>query len=337
MTVLDLFVPSKTRTFTYYDRASILLDAEEMVSTRIRILVSILGSPLSRDKNLKFSPSKEWFGTWTAMFNSDVVNAGFCSYPNQIVYDYWNQHGTLAHQLTDFIEKIDLVSQLVQFVLGDLKEEGTYEDATQAALSTIQRLSDCFVIDAPPVPRFVNTFVQPANLFKFVFPQGTVFQIVIQSWVMSFDGLDILPGNPNTEEPFDPADPFDTSPFPTGDDPANPYGEDPPPQTERNPFLDERDYSNAPLPELPTEVQIRIFGIALLGPDYTPRAVDYIALTVVTPVTVAWEIESTTGNGSPDGITWRLRVTGPAYVGVDLFAATVHARPLPSFELIPVP
>lgn len=254
---LDIFEPSRSRPFTYYDRAAIKLDTLEMNSVRVRVTVTIQRSPLELSKNYKHPIPESWFGYVQGWFQDNHVWSKPIQYGQSIVYDYWNEHGTIAHQLIEYFRR---QIKIVNAMADGIKELDISFDARVAIADAIEEYIEsllCFELPVGDNENFyVNTFNQPVNVFRFNFPPGTVFDVRIDSWLMDSQFIDLLPGNPHVEEPFGANAPYDDqSPLktPGGTDPNTSYGPEPPESSPFDPTLDPRDFSNAPPPEPPLE------------------------------------------------------------------------------------
>lgn len=252
---LDIFTPSRSRVFTYYDRAAIKLDTLEMNSVRVRVQVNVQRSPLELSKNFKYPIPQSWFGYAQGWFQDNHYWDKPIQYGQSIVYDYWNQHGTLAHQLIEYFRRqVDITVAMAEGML-DLDIGATIKQTILERIEEYLESLLCFELPVGDGETFyVNTFNQPVNVFRFNFPLGTVFEVRIDSWLMDAQFVDLLPGNPHVEEPFAPSAPYDDqNPIktPGGSDPESSYGIEPPPSSPFDPTLDLRDFSNAPAPEPP--------------------------------------------------------------------------------------
>lgn len=254
---LDVFVPSQSRPFTYYDRAAIKLDALEMVSVRVRVTVTVQRSPLELSKNYKHPIPESWFGYAQGWFQDNHVWSKPIQYGQSIIYDYWNQHGTIAHQLIEYFRKQIAIINAIADGLAELDISFIAREAIADAIDEYIGALLCFELDiGDDETYYVNTFNQPVNIFRFNFPPGTVFDVRIDSWLMDSQFADLLPGNPHVEEPFAPSAPYDDqNPLktPGGTDPNTSYGPEPPESSPLDESLDPRDFSNAPPPEPPLE------------------------------------------------------------------------------------
>lgn len=259
MIPLDIFEPTKTRTFTYYDRCAIRLDEDEMTAVRLRISVAIQRTPVSRSLNLKYPYSKEFFGYFQSFHANRLYGEAPINYSNQFVYDYWNQHGTLAHQITSVLEKLSVFFQVSAQFQDFLLDTPITESATdyESIILSMRRLTEgltyeesSLVNDLNPGNNRVNTFNHPFDLIRLKFPFGTVFGVGIESWQAGNTGLGADLGNPATADEDDQTNPNNENPAPSGgaNNPLSPYGANPPPSSPIDPSLDPNDFSNAPPP-----------------------------------------------------------------------------------------
>jgi len=115
MVALNLLVPTKKRSFIFYDRAAILLDPDEMAAQRVRISVEIFASPVSRSLNLKYPYSKEFYGYAQGFFTGVLTHEFPINYSTQYIWDYWNEHATIASQLAS------IFARLQQFLLASIQ------------------------------------------------------------------------------------------------------------------------------------------------------------------------------------------------------------------------
>lgn len=181
------------------------------------------------------------------------------TYQGQIMLDYFNPHTALAHQLTDVFQRMALYFISLGNAVAALTSAVSLELA-QALLDVVIQtfnLAFCFTLeieggspDTDYTNDFLNAFQIPFNLIRFRFPFGTVFNVVIESWNLGNLQTGGLPGNPETDPPFDTTNPNELSPFPTpgGNNPEAPYGDSPPESSPLDPTLDPDDFSNAPEP-----------------------------------------------------------------------------------------
>lgn len=262
MTVLDLFNPTLSRSFIYYDQCAIALDADELVATRIRVSVNILASPVGRSRNLKYPYHKEFFGYCQTFWQNTLLDEYPINYVSQFLIDHWNQHATLAHQITEVLDRSGFISESdIRFLIDTYPDYPRIADLAEALLKAV-RIAACFKIDLPGGESFINTFNLPFNLLRFKFPFGTVFNVTIDTWTMiAGEDSDFLPGNPNTSQPYDTDNPNGNSPdqTPGNRNPEQPYGPNPPESSPLDPDLDPNDFSNAPEPE-PPEPRVSVRG-----------------------------------------------------------------------------
>lgn len=262
MVALNLLVPTKKRSFIFYDRAAILLDPDEMAAQRVRISVEIFATPVSRSLNLKYPYSKEFYGYAQGFFTGILTHEFPINYSTQYIWDYWNEHATIASQLASVLARIRqflLASIQVQTALAN-NIEPILGDLMDASFDIIEELTNGLTFDNVPdgTPvgigdRILNTFVHPFDLIRFKFVFGTVFLVDIESWNLVDTTGSFSPPPWPEELPYNPANPNDSPPetTPGGADPENPYGAIPPDSSPRDPRLDPNEFSNAPDPEPP--------------------------------------------------------------------------------------
>lgn len=254
MPTLNIFEATRERTFTYYDRCAIALDAGEMTAARVRVLVDVVGSPLSLSQNFKHPVPESWFGYAQGWFQEFQVWDVPIKYPRQVVWDDWNIHGTLAHQLTEVYMQIHLILDVLMTAEREAPGvvDGVIDLLNFFIDNRLERLF-CLVLDVPNdiLPPFINTFQRSVNVIRFNFPPGTVFNVIIESWNMGETEDGIQEGNPVTDEPYDAFSPQEYLPdrTPGGSDPESSYGSNPIPSSPIDPLLDPADFSNAPDPE----------------------------------------------------------------------------------------
>lgn len=293
MPVLDVFNPTQTRTLTYYDRCAIQLSPYEMQASRLRIQVRIFASPLFRSRNFKYSLPKEFFGYAQTFFQNVLVDDIPISYGRQYIYDYWNIHGTLSHQIVDVLSRLqpDLIASSLVQIVDSPNPGGAALEALQGAIELLSELTRCFTVEFPTGDTFINTFNSPINLLRFNFPLGTAFSVTLDSWSLELGVDGSLPGNPNVAEDYDPENPKDDliEKTPGQPDAENPYGEFSPPQSPIDPELDPDDFNLPPNP--PQEgYQVRVVGAVLINNiDAEPRVVDLVTGCYAELVTAAWE------------------------------------------------
>ena len=323
MPVLNLLVPTKRRSFTFYDRAAILLDPDEMSAQRVRISVSIFATPVSRSLNLKYPYSKEFYGYAQGFFTGELTNEFPINYSVQYIWDYWNEHATLSHQLADVFQKLELflrVSGLIQIALVTPVSVSLAANMLQA-LNIIRNLTNCITIDTQSLTdeveegsRFLNTFVHPFDLIRFKFPFGTVFTVNIDSWNLENTADGTTPPPWPEELPYNPANPNDSPPESTPGlkDPENPYGAVPPDSSPRDPRLDPNEFSNAPDPTPPPigECLRSVGDVQISGLDNAPRAIDFVTGPYPSGFTVSWE-QAGVGINPPFPPFFNVRVRAP--------------------------
>lgn len=259
MVRLDLREPTLIRDFTYYDRAAILLTPEEMTSQRVRISSYILGTPISRSLNFKYSYPKEFYGYVQAFWRNTLTNEFTISYPEQYLWDYWNEHSTIAHQLSSVFQRLSLFNQIALDYFSFVSVEGSpLQQALEAAKLEQSRLAlgltdDNSLLPLPDIVStndVVNTFIHPFDLIRFKFPFGTIFAVRIESWSLgdTFGGSPVE--LPNEDPDYPTTNPSGDSPAqtPGASNPLQPYGNAPPPSSPIDPRLDPNDFSNAPPP-----------------------------------------------------------------------------------------
>ncbi len=270
MTVLDLLTPTKSRNFTFYDRCAILLDPDEMSAQRVRISLTILGSPLSRSVNFKYPYSKEFYGYAQGFWLNTLVEEFPINYSNQYIWDYWNQHSTLAYQFTNvlqrltkfFVSTIDFETFLLVAgspITTELATARTEVSSLTSEGFTVETTSP--ITDSNPANDTLNTFVHPFDLIRFKFSFGTVFAVGIDSWNLGTTFSGTTPPPYPAEVPYPTENPNGITPFPTpgGNNPDEPYGVNPPESSPLDPRLDPNDFSNAPDP-LPPSGTINLQG-----------------------------------------------------------------------------
>lgn len=260
---LDLLVPTKIREFTFYDRCAILLDPDEMAAQRVRISIRIIGSPLVRSRNFKYPYSKEFFGYGQGFWLNAMVEEFPINYSSQYVWDYWNEHATIAHQLTNVFDRLTpFLLGTISFMNFLLPLGGVLTEQLEEARLVLANLTTGLTKEINPLSspdglsdnNSLNTFVHPFDLIRFRFMQGTIFAVGISSWNLG----DTYGGSTPTEAPGVPPYPTENpnseQPIatPGANDPQNPYGASPPPSSPRDPRLDPDDFSNAPDPAPPT-------------------------------------------------------------------------------------
>jgi len=176
-----------------------------------------------------------------------------------------------------------------------------------ASFDIIEKLTAGLTFDTVPEgspvgigDRILNTFVHPFDLIRFKFVFGTVFLVDIESWNLVDTTGSFSPPPWPEELPYNPANPNDSPPetTPGGADPENPYGAIPPDSSPRDPRLDPNEFSNAPDPLPPPELQcLRSVGeVQIAGLDSSPRAIDFITGGYPSGFTAAWEQVGTTQN-----------------------------------------
>ena len=301
MIPLSIFEPTKTRSFNYYDRCAIELDADEMKSARVRISVTILATPLFRSLNLKYPFPKEFYGYGQAFLLQEHYADFPINYTGACIWDWQNEHGILAHQLTSIAQKLktfcQVSSQFQRFILPLGDEVAARYDALDAVLANFTEgltyEESLGTADGNPSNDRVNAFEHPFNLLRFRFPFGTVFNIAIDSWQPGNTLSGSLYGYPEATPPYDTGNPSQNIPTPSegANNPANPYGAEPPDSSPYDPNLDPGDYSNAPPPD-PVESGycLRVVGqIFIRNIDSAPRDFDETYGAYEEPVTGSWD------------------------------------------------
>ena len=309
MVPLNLLVPTKTRNFTFYDRAAILLDPDEMSAQRVRIAVSIFATPISRSLNLKYPYFKEFYGYAQGFFAGELTHEFPINYSVQYIWDYWNEHATISHQLSSVMAKLRL------FLLASIEVQAAIANTLDPTLALliestipfIDAFTDGLTFDnvVPPQPvgignRFLNTFVHPFDLIRFKFIFGTVFQVSIDSWNLGDTVGGAVPPPWPEELPYNPQNPNNQPPetSPGSADPEDPYGLAPPESSPRDPRLDPDEFSNAPDPvPPPIELCVRVVGSLQINTlDQSPREVDFVVGPFEAGFTAAWEAVGSTIN-----------------------------------------
>lgn len=310
MPALNIFEPTQERFFTFYDKCAIRLDATEQTSCRIRISVTILGSPLSRSVNFKYPYPKEFYGYAQTFYLTALYEEFPISYQNQIVLDYFNPHTALAHQLTDVFQRMAVYFSTLATGVATIAASMALDvvDVLLDAALEIFKLAFCFTLEIgggePDVDYstdFLNAFQVPWNLIRFRFPFGTVFNVSIECWNLGQLQSGGLGGNPETDPPFDTDNPGSSSPFPTpgANDPAMPYGESPPESSPLDPTLDPDDFSNAPdpVPEGRTTMLESWTFPAIPGFQPQATAVGCPAATLADSIPILADIQNSVSQG----------------------------------------
>ena len=267
---LDLYSPTLTRDFTYYDKCAIKLTPAEMVSTRVRITVAIIRTPLYRTLNLKYPLPKEFYGYGQWFSVNTLIGESAINYYRSIVWDYWNEHAVIAHQLTNVFQRLSkFVTASIDAQVFLLPQGSPSAQALSDMRPEQQRLTEGLTLEALGLPfndgipgnDFVNTFVHPFDLMRFAFVFGTVFSVKIESWSMGNTLAGVAPGNPETNPPYNQPNANDSppSPSPGAGNPQQPYGLLPPLSSPIDPSLNPNDFSNAPtgIPQIAT---VRVQG-----------------------------------------------------------------------------
>ena len=259
MIPLKIDVATTLRTLTYYDRCAIRLTPEELRSVRLRISVAQLVSPLKRSQNFKYPYPKEFYGYAQAFSRNILIEEFPVNYTSQYIWDYWNEHLTLAHQLTSVFQRLAEFAKVqldyIEFVLPPAGEGDQF--GVQAARAKIQKLTEGLTLEEGGFPNdllpnndYVNSFNHPWDLIRFRFPFGTVFAVAIESWEAGATSGGSSSNTPAQDPTYDPTNPAGNAPAasdPSGD-PNNPYGANPPASSPRDTTLDPSDFSNAPDP-----------------------------------------------------------------------------------------
>lgn len=259
---LNLFEPTRERELTYYDRCAIAFDEVEMRAVRVRVKLTILATPLYRSQNLRYPYYKEFYGYMQSFFQNIYVCESAIHYPEQFVYDYWNQHALIAQQIAVYIQKTTPGVDAVHRAIGAMALPQFSDLALEIAqsLTLTREAISGFVTQLPGVlvlsdgsTSYVQSFVLPINLMRFKFEVGTVFKVLIQSWTLPITEDGTSTGNPEVAAPYDTDNPNENAPAPSGDRApgGEPYGATPPLQSPRPPELDPDDFSDAPPPGPP--------------------------------------------------------------------------------------
>ncbi len=259
MIPLKIDVATTLRTLTYYDRCAIRLTPGELKSVRLRISVAQLVSPLKRSQNFKYAYPKEFYGYAQAFSRNVLIEEFPVNYTSQYIWDYWNEHLTLAHQLTSVFQKLSEFAKVSidfqEFLLPPVAPGGA------ASLDVIRQkmrtLTEGLTLETSGIPNnflpaddYVNSFNHPWDLIRFRFPFGTVFAVAIESWEAGATSGGSSSNTPAQDPTYDPTNPAGNAPAasdPSGD-PNNPYGANPPASSPRDTTLDPSDFSNAPDP-----------------------------------------------------------------------------------------
>lgn len=234
-----------------------------MRCTRLRIKLQILATPLYRSQNLRYPYYKEFYGYMQSFFQNVYVCETAIHYTESFVYDYWNQHGLVALQIVNTLQRLkanlEAHSELSVANSGIAAPE--FPQAVTASLNTIRSLELGFTLGSTllpdgsvALPGSINTFNTPINLLRFKFEIGTIFKVTLQRWTMPLaeGGNEI--GNSTVEAPYDTENPNAATPTPSGarDPNGQPYGPNPPGQSPIDLALDPDDFNNPPNPADPT-------------------------------------------------------------------------------------
>jgi hypothetical protein len=329
MIPLSIHSPTFSRSLTYYDRCAIELLPAEMKSVRLRISVTILGTPQYRSLNLKYPFYKEFYGYMQAFYLGAHYQDFPINYSSQVVWDWWNEHGTIAHQLTSALQRIaefmKVSIDFQEFVLP-MGDSGDGNDLP-AVRESVKRLTEGLTYersglanDADPTNDTVNTFEHPFNLIRLKFPFGTVFNVNIDSWVPGLTAKGATYGTPEETPPYDTDNPNGTNPdaTPGSSDPENPYGPNPPDSNPLDPNLDPDDFSNAPEPGIPGAGQcLRISGsVQIVGIDGAARPIEATYGPYPDGFGAAWEFQQNTST-PPVRPLYRVRVSDSTGALVD--------------------
>lgn len=321
---LDLYKPTLTRDFTYYDKCAIKLTPAEMVSTRVRITVAIIRTPLYRTLNLKYPLPKEFYGYGQWFSVNTLIGESAINYYRSIVWDYWNEHAVIAHQLTNVFQRLSkFITASIDAQVFLLPQGSPSAQALSDMRPEQQRLTEGLTLeklglpfnDGIPGNDFVNTFVHPFDLMRFAFVFGTVFSVKIESWSMGNTLAGVAPGNPETNPPYNQPNANDSPPTPSpgAGNPQQPYGLVPPISSPIDSSLDPNDFSNAPTGS-PTTSTVRVqgwrvdaipgvqtFGYVVTCPAAT-LAIAYPPFAGVrNPVDLGTAIINVDGSGNLDG------------------------------------
>lgn len=320
MIPLNIDIATNIRTLTYYDRAAIRLTPDELKSVRLRVSVAQVVSPLNRSQNFKYPYPKEFYGYAQTFSRNLLMDDIPINYTSQYVWDYWNHHLTIAHQLTSVFQRLKefALVQLdyTEFVLPPAGEGDQF--GVQAARAKIQKLTEGLTLEEGGFPNdllpnndYVNSFNHPWDLIRFRFPVGTVFAVAIESWNAGNTDGGSSSGTPPTPPNYDPTNPSNNSPGRSDpdSDPGNPYGVNPPASSPLDPTLDPADFSNAPTPPPPDSGEcLRVFGdVEIAGVDSAPRAVDFTFGAYPTGFTFGWELSGTSPSSGRSFYNLRIR------------------------------
>lgn len=307
MVALDLLTPTKTRTFTFYDRCAILLDPDEMTSQRLRISVNIIGTPISRSINFKYPYNREFYGYAQSFWLNNLIHEFPINYTSQYIWDYWNEHATLAHQYTSALQKMSQflsgAIDFMQFVLVQGSAIAVKLESSRPEVESLPKggfLEEGFGIpfDNNPANDIVNTFVHPFDLIRFKFTFGTIFAVAIDSWNLGVTYSGSQPQPYPETPPYPTENPNGLPPFPTpgSRDPDNPYGQSPPDSDPFDPRLDPDDFSNAPPPTPVVTNCVRITGqVQIRNIDASPRTIDIVTAPLSGIESFGFDTETDTG------------------------------------------
>lgn len=314
---INLFQPTKVREFTYYDRCAIAFDSDEMAGVRVRVFLEILGSPLERYVNLRYPVYQSFYGYFQTFWQGWIVDTKQIEYPKTLVFDYWNEHATMANQLVSVFQKLRKV--LYAYLIWDvgvistsdivlplltLAYQGLLEETYPLLLTLEKGLTEEVVSgssDEDATNDYVNTFQTPINLVRFRFPVGTVFRVRIESWRLGLTEDGTRDGNQLSEVPYPTTNPNPVPPEKTSgtSDPLNPYGAAPPPQSPLDPALDPADFSDAPPPDNAGLCLSVIGDVQVAGLDESPRAIDFVFGPFPAGFTAAFELAGNTSDTPP--------------------------------------
>lgn len=330
MIPLKIDSPTTIRDFTYYDRCAIRLTPAELRSVRLRVSVTILATPLSRSQNYKYSYPKEFYGYGQAFSKNTLIKEFPINYVSQYIWDYWNQHLTIAHQLASIFQKLadfgKVSIDFQEFVLP----QGDSGDGNNLPASRLkqQTLTEGLTLeesgganDLLDPNNYVNSFNHPWDLLRFKFSEYTVFSVAIESWEAGPTSGGSSANSPAEDPLYDPANPSGNSPTPSGTnrDPENPYGPESPDSSPRDDTLDPSDFSNAPDPPLPGGGEcLRIFGVVqVAGLDEAPREIDLSFGPYPSGFSVSW-VQTGQDSATPPRAFYNVEVKGVGGVLVDI-------------------
>lgn len=251
--------------FHYRERASINLSQAQMNAVRLRVVVEVVQTPLAPYENLKFNPTRTWYGTCTRLWRGAVLSRHEIEPTASVIFDELNEH--LLRRLDDFrmwsrqYEWNVAVSRWLQaFMLqwiafpawgepiSDLNE--TYMVSYLADLMEVQPFC-VFAKSAYPQSYELDAFGWNFDQLKFVFPPFTQFVVRVQWWNIADTCDDTIVDLASARQPE--PDPGGLGSFDPYSKPRQPVpGGSPfsglPNESPRNLANDPRDYALAPNP-----------------------------------------------------------------------------------------